>query len=41
MPKAIRDPRRTFKASGKLRFQDLTVSVGSDLPDGMDLLSDL
>ena len=41
MLKAVNDPQRTFKASGKLHFQDLTVSVGSGLPDGMNLFSDL
>ena len=41
MPKAVSDPQRTFKASGKLHFQDLAVSVGSGLPDGMNLFSDL
>lgn len=41
MHKAISDLQRTFKAPDNLCFQDLTVFVGSGLPDGMDMLSDL
>lgn len=42
MPKAVSDPQRAFEAIGKLCFHvDATVFVGSGLPDGVDVLSDL